>query len=86
VPFFWYSILTSSLPTPAYPPVTMKTRPAWSGTSFSVKVGFGMKKHCRMASHQIDMMFNMWPKGGARYLCSQMFQSFWIRSAFVGRM
>ncbi len=36
----WKRILTSSNPSPALPPVTMKTLPACEGMSFSVKVGF----------------------------------------------
>ena len=38
-----YRILTISKPTPEFPPVTMKTLPIKSGTSFSVKVGLGGK-------------------------------------------
>ncbi len=41
VAFFEYNILTSSNPTPEYPPVTMKTLLNWSGHCFSVKTGGG---------------------------------------------
>lgn len=49
-----YRILQSSYPTPAFPPVTIKTLPFCEGKFTSVKLGVG-GNHCERALQSLAM-------------------------------